>query len=153
MDTRVVAIGNQNFEDMISHDNFYIDKTHFIKEWWENRDSVTLITRPRRFGKTLLMSMTEQFFSVEYKEKSYLFEGLNIFREEAYRQLQGTYPVVFLSFASVKETNFEDFYKRFQILIARTYQSHIYLLDSEQLKDWERHLLWILSSERRQKQT
>ncbi len=137
-DNRVVAIGKQDFGDMISRNNFYIDKTHFMKEWWENEDSVTLITRPRRFGKTLLMSMVEQFFSVEYQEKACLFEGLNIFKEEAYRKLQGTYPVIFLSFASVKETNFEDFYEQIQSLIAEIYQKHSYLMDSDKLKEAEK---------------
>ncbi len=59
---RIVGIGHQNFEPLITNDNFYIDKTLFIKEWWENQDAVTMITRPRRFGKTLTMSMTECFF-------------------------------------------------------------------------------------------
>ncbi len=138
LDTRVVAIGKQNFEDMISHNNFYIDKTHFIREWWENEDSVTLITRPRRFGKTLLMSMTEQFFSIEYKEKSYLFEGLDIFREDAYRKLQGTYPVIFLSFASVKETHFQGFYRRIQSLISEVYRKNSYLTESGYLDEVEK---------------
>ncbi len=84
------------------------------------------------------MSMTEQFFSVEYKEKSCLFEGLSIFKEEGYRELQGTYPVIFLSFASVKETNFEDFYEQIKGLIAEVYQKYIYLVDSDSLKDWEK---------------
>ena len=66
---RVVGIGHQNFEQLIQANCFYIDKTGFIKEWWENRDVVTLITRPRRFGKTLNMSMLEQFFSLEYANR------------------------------------------------------------------------------------
>ena len=63
---RVIGIGQQDFTDIRKADLFYIDKTHFIKEWWENQDSVTLLTRPRRFGKTLTMSMLEKFFSVKY---------------------------------------------------------------------------------------
>ena len=62
---RVVSVGTQNFEKLISNNCFYIDKTLFIKEWWENEDEVTLITRPRRFGKTLNMNMLERFWSVE----------------------------------------------------------------------------------------
>ena len=73
---RTVGIGIQSFREIIENDCFYIDKTDFIREWWESRDSVTLITRPRRFGKTLTMSMTEQFFSVEYAGRGDLFEGL-----------------------------------------------------------------------------
>ena len=68
--TRTVGIGHQNFETLITNNNFYINKTMFIKEWWENDDAVTLITRPRRFGKTLNMRMVEQFFSQEYEGKS-----------------------------------------------------------------------------------
>ena len=102
---RIVGIGIQDFEDVINGNFFYVDKTSFIKEWWENGDSVTLITRPRRFGKTLNMSMLNRFFSLEYKGKGEIFEGLPIWNEEKYRQLQGTYPVINLSFASIKETD------------------------------------------------
>ena len=62
---RTVALGIQDFGDLIQNDYFYVDKTGFIREWWENGDSVTLLTRPRRFGKTLNMSMVEWFFSVK----------------------------------------------------------------------------------------
>jgi hypothetical protein len=137
-DTRTVAIGNQNFADMIDNDDFYIDKTHFIKEWWENRDSITLITRPRRFGKTLLLSMMEAFFSVECKEKAYLFEGLDIFKEEGYRTLQGSYPVIFLSFASIKETTYPDFYEKIQRLIAELYQKYSFLMESDQMDEFDK---------------
>lgn len=64
---RTVAIGIQDFSGILEHDYFYVDKTNFIKEWWENGDVVTLITRPRRFGKTLTMHMVDQFFSIKYK--------------------------------------------------------------------------------------
>lgn len=92
---RTVAIGKQNFGDIIENNYFYVDKTEFIKEWWEKGDDVTLITRPRRFGKTLTMSMLEHFFSVKYAGRSDLFEGLSIWKEEKFRNLQGTYPVIF----------------------------------------------------------
>ena len=103
---RTVGIGLQNFEQLITNDNFYVDKTLFIKEWWEGGDSVTLINRPRRFGKTLTMSMVEEFFSVSYEKSDKLFEGLAIWKEEKYRKLQGTYPVISLSFANVKSSSF-----------------------------------------------
>ena len=74
--------------------SFYIDKTSFIKEWWESRDKVTLITRPRRFGKTLNMDMIKCFFSNKYGNRSDLFEGLDICKEEKYHKLQETYPVM-----------------------------------------------------------
>ena len=94
-----IGIGIQDFIELRENKKFYIDKTSFIKEWWERGDSVTLITRPRRFGKTLNMSMVEEFFSVDYAGRGDLFEGLSIWEEEKYRELQGTYPVISLSFA------------------------------------------------------
>lgn len=94
---RTVGIGLQDFEKIIKRNVFYVDKTMFIKEWWESMDDVTLITRPRRFGKTLTMSMVEHFFSVQYAG-SRLFQGMNIWKEDAYRELQGKYPVISLSF-------------------------------------------------------
>jgi len=105
---RTVSIGHQDFETLRKNNYFYIDKTKFIYEWWEKGDSVTLITRPRRFGKTLNMRMLEQFFSVKYAGRSDLFEGLDIWTHEKYRQMQGTYPVIFLSFASIKENNYKE---------------------------------------------
>ena len=99
-----VAIGKQNFEDVRKGDFFYVDKTAFIEEWWESGGDVTLIARPRRFGKTLNMSMVEQFFSVDYAGRGDLFEGLSVWEDEKYRALQGTYPVISLSFAQVFES-------------------------------------------------
>ena len=103
---RTVGIGHQDFEDLRLKNNFYVDKTNFIKEWWESDDVVTLIVRPRRFGKTLNMSMLEKFFSVKYAGRGELFEGLSIWEDEKYREIQGTYPVIALSFARVKATSF-----------------------------------------------
>ena len=86
---RTVSIGNQDFESLRVKNCFYVDKTGFIREWWESEDVVTLIARPRRFGKTLNMNMLEKFFSVEYAGRSDLFEGLDIWKEEKYRRPQG----------------------------------------------------------------
>ena len=72
---RSVSIGRQDFEKLRVKNNFYVDKTYFIKEWWEADDEVTLITRPRRFGKTLTMSMVEQFFSVNYAGRGSCLRG------------------------------------------------------------------------------
>lgn len=118
---KTVAIGIQDFERIIEQNCFYVDKTSFIKEWWESKDDVTLITRPRRFGKTLNMSMLECFFSVNYADRGDLFEGLSIWEEEGYRSIQGTYPVISLSFANVKEDNFEDVKLRVNQLISDLY--------------------------------
>ena len=127
---RTVAIGIQDFSELRTNDCFYIDKTDFIREWWENRDSVTLITRPRRFGKTLNMSMIEEFFLLDYAGRGDLFEGLSIWKDEAYRKLQGTYPVIFLSFANIKEDNFQMTRKKICQLITRLYGKYEFLLDS-----------------------
>ena len=154
---RVVGIGHQNFEQLIQANCFYIDKTGFIKEWWENRDVVTLITRPRRFGKTLNMSMLEQFFSLEYADRGDLFQGLAIWEEKSsdgenpperenpqrgenplpgdykYRNLQGTYPVISLSFANVKEISFSNARKKICQIITNLYNKYDYLLEGDGL--------------------
>lgn len=104
--TEKIGIGIQEFDEIRDGKCFYIDKTYFIREWWESKDKATLIARPRRFGKTLNMSMLKQFFSVDYKDREDLFEGLSIWEEKEYRQLQGTYPVISLSFANIKEKIF-----------------------------------------------
>ena len=135
--SKVIGIGHQDFETIIQNDCFYIDKTGFIKEWWENRDAVTLITRPRRFGKTLNMSMIQQFFSVDYAGRGDLFEGLSIWKEENYRKLQGTYPVISLSFANVKESLFSDTRKVICQILTDLYRKYDFLLDSECLSDAE----------------
>ena len=135
---RTVAIGNQDFESIRVNGYFYIDKTDFIREWWDGGDSVTLITRPRRFGKTLNMSMLEKFFSVEYAGRGDLFQGLSIWREEKYRQLQGTCPVLFISFADVKETSFIQARKKMCRIIRALYQRFSFLLDSDVLSEGEK---------------
>ena len=127
---RTVAIGIQDFGDLIQKNCFYIDKTSFIREWWESKDSVTLIARPRRFGKTLNMSMLEYFFSVNYSDGGGLFEGLSIWEEEDYRSIQGTYPVISLSFANVKERDFANTRKKICQLLTNLFTQYSFLLDS-----------------------
>ena len=126
-----VAIGIQEFNEIREGNYFYIDKTHFISEWWESGDKATLIARPRRFGKTLNISMLEQFFSVNYKDRGDLFEGLFIWQEEKYRKLQGTYPVISLSFANIKESNFAMTRKKMCQLITELYEKYAFLLEGE----------------------
>ena len=135
---RTVAIGIQSFEKLIAGNYFYIDKTPVIKEWWESGDDVTLITRPRRFGKTLNMSMLEQFFSLDYAGREDLFEGLSIWEDEKYRKLQGTYPVISMSFARVKESDYVSIKQRICRIIAEEYNKHWYLLESDILKENEK---------------
>ena len=105
---KTIAIGVQDFAKLRENDYFYIDKTTFIQEWWESGDAVTLITRPRRFGKTLNMSMLDYFFSNKHAGRGDLFEGLEIWKEERFRGVQGSYPVLFLSFASIKQITYEN---------------------------------------------
>ena len=137
---KAISIGIQGFSDLREQDCFFVDKTNFIKEWWENRDVVTLITRPRRFGKTLNMSMLDCFFSNKYTNRADLFEGLSIWQDEKYRKLQGTYPVIFLSFAAVKAGNLEDAKTQIKQEIARLYEENRYLLEGNVLSDNERKI-------------
>ena len=137
---RTVGIGIQDFEKLITKDAFYVDKTLFVKEWWENEDDVTLITRPRRFGKTLTMDMAEKFFSVKYADREDLFEGLAIWQEEKYRSLQGTYPVIFLSFASVKETGFLNARKKICQIITNLYNKFDFVLETDLLNENEKDM-------------
>ena len=133
-----IAIGIQDFSTIIQGNYFYIDKTPFIKEWWDCGDSATLITRPHRFGKTLTMSMVEQFFSIDYAGRSDLFEHLAIWKEEKYRELQGTYPVISLSFARIKERDYEKTKQKMCEVLRNIYIKFCYIKDSEKLTDADR---------------
>ncbi len=135
---RKVAIGIQSFDKLREDNYFYVDKTNFMKEWWESGDEVTLIARPRRFGKTLTMSMLENFFSVEYANRGDLFEGLSIWQEEEYRKLQGTYPVISLSFANVKEKDYKITSYRIRQLLMKQYEKNTFLKESEVLSEAEK---------------
>lgn len=135
---KVIGIGKQSFEDIIQSNCFYIDKTNLIKEWWESQDDITLITRPRRFGKTLNMDMLNCFFSNHYQEKGNLFEGLNIWKNEKYQKLQGTYPVIYLSFADVKQTNYKDAVLKIKKIITDVYQQYIELSKWDGLTEIQR---------------
>ena len=135
---RVIGIGKQDFEKIIENHNFYVDKTNFIRKWWESDDEVTLITRPRRFGKTLNMSMLEQFFSIKYAGRGDLFAGLSIWESEKYRSLQGTYPVISLSFANVKESDFKGTKQSMNRIIEDIYNKNAFLLTGEILTDNEK---------------
>ena len=137
---KTISIGKQSFSSLREKNYFFIDKTHFIKDWWEKGDDITLITRPRRFGKTLNMSMLECFFSNKYADRADLFEGLSIWQEETYRKLQGTYPVIFLSFAAVKAGNLEDAKTQIKQEIARTYRENSHLMKEDVFSENERAL-------------
>ena len=132
---KVISIGNQGFEDIRKENRFYVDKTEFIREWWESGDSITLIMRPRRFGKTLNMDMLKCFFSNQYADREDLFEGLTIWKDEKYRSIQGTYPVIYLSFADVKQTNYKDAVLKIKKIITDVYQQYIELAGWEGLTE------------------
>jgi len=135
---KVISIGNQEFDKIRENDYFYVDKTGFIKEWWESGDDVTLITRPRRFGKTLNMDMLKCFFSNQYTGRADLFEGLSIWKEEKYRELQGQYPVIFVSFADVKERDYESAVRKIKHILVDLYLQYEFLKknfsESEQMR-------------------
>ncbi len=135
---RTIGLGIQSFEKIITNNYFYVDKSNFIKEWWSNGDDVTLITRPRRFGKTLNMNMLERFFSINYKDQGHLFEHLSIWKDEEYRHLQGTYPVIFISFADIKETSIFGAKKKICQIIEALYNQYDFLPDSGYLNEKEK---------------
>ena len=143
MNENRAGLGYQDFETVRTQQIFYIDKTDFIREWWENADQVTLITRPRRFGKTLNMSMIECFFSNKYADRSDLFEGLSIWEEKSpdgdyqYRNLQGTFPVIFLSFANVKAASYKEMLFKITEVITDLYNKNEYLLERNLLNKKE----------------
>ena len=138
---RTVGIGIQSFEKLIKENTFYIDKTDFIRQWWENRDDVTLITRPRRFGKTLNINMLERFLSVEYAGQGEVFEGLSIWKHEDYRNLQGTWPVIALSFAGIKASSFSEAQKSLFYLIEKLYNRYEFLLKEDCLNEKEKDFI------------
>ena len=145
MNENRAGLGYQYFEEVRTNHIFYIDKTDFIREWWEGANKVTLITRPRRFGKTLNMSMTECFFSTKYAGRSDLFEGLSIWEEQSpdgeypYRKLQGTFPVIFLSFANVKATTYKEMLFMMTKVFADLYEKNSYLLSGNLLSENEQN--------------
>ena len=141
-----IYIGNQDFESIRTQQCFYIDKTGFIKEWWENKDSVTVINRPRRFGKTLNMSMLNCFFSTTYQNRGDLFEGLSIWNEEKYRKFQGTYTVLSVTFANVKERNYKQTMEMICQILTNLYNKHIFLLEGDLLTEEEKRFFLNVNS-------
>ena len=125
---RTISVGAQDFGTLRENGYFYIDKTAFIREWWKSGDAVTLITRPRRFGKTLNMSMVECFFSNRYAGREDLFEGLEVWKDEKLLKVQGTYPVIFLSFAGVKQNTYQATKQLINELISELFIQYDWLL-------------------------
>lgn len=142
---KTVSIGLQDFGEIQKLNTFYVDKTHFIEEWWSTKDKVTLITRPRRFGKTLTMSMVEHFFSVEHKDSG-LFEDLMIWEKEEYRRLQGTYPVITMSFSDIKENSYQQVRNKICEIIVDLYNHYDFLAEGALLNQREKEYFNKISS-------
>ena len=137
---KVIGIGKQSFQDIIESNCFYIDKTNLIKEWWESEDDITLITRPRRFGKTLGMSMLYNFFDIK-KDSRKLFEGLEISKKDnVCKEWMNQYPVIFLTFKNIDGLNFQGAYDQLVYEIGSLFEEHSYLTDCEQLSENERQM-------------
>ena len=133
-----ISTGNQNFSEIIRNGYFYVDKTEFIKKWWESADIVTLITRPRRFGKTLNLNRLDYFFSNKYEGDDNLFKSLNIWKYRNYHNLMHTYPTLLISFAAVKGTNYETARQQIIQEIVSLYRNNSHIADSDSLSDLDR---------------
>lgn len=143
--TREIAIGQQDYAAIIEKNSFYVDKTFFIKDWWNDPTFCTVILRPRRFGKTLTMSMMEYFFSTKHAGRADLFEGLSIWEHEEFRALQGIYPVINITLADIKEKTHEGAINEIKLIIQSIFNSFTYLADSDKLtsidkKRFEAHI-------------
>ena len=138
---RTVAIGVQSFAELRERGHFLVDKTSFIADWWHSADQVTLICRPRRFGKTLNMDMVECFFSNKYASRADLFNGLDVWSDADLRREQGAWPVVSLSFSAAKGASAEAVVRRICEQIARAWRQHRDDIDADSLGDQERDLL------------
>ena len=144
---RTVAIGVQDFEGLRVDQRFYVDKTNFISEWWYGGDAVTLITRPRRFGKTLNLSMMNCFFSNKYANRGELFEGLKVWEDPELRKEQGAWPVIFLSFAGVKLDTYQKCRKSLNLLIADLYNTYRWLLEDSRFSEADRSFFTSVNGE------
>lgn len=137
---RTVGRGIQEFEKIRSGKLFYVDKTAFIGQWYRGSDDITLITRPRRFGKTLTMDMLDCFFSIDYKKRKDLFEGLTIDNDKEMMALQGTVPTVKISFAGVKAESFRGFLRAIAGRIAILLNRYRFLTESDVLQEDEKEV-------------
>ncbi|MCD7842406.1 MAG: ATP-binding protein [Lachnospiraceae bacterium] len=133
-----VALGITDFEDIIGRNVFYVDKTYFIRDWYNSSDQVTLITRPRRFGKTLTLNMVETFFSTRFKDRGGLFEGLSIWNEGDFRKLQGMIPVINFSLANIKQDTYASMCHVMRTMLSQLFRRHSYLLESDKLSGYEK---------------
>ncbi len=131
-----LPIGISDFKELIENNYYYVDKTLLVKEFLKASGVVILIARPRRFGKTLNLSMLRYFFEQSSKDSSDLFTNTAIWHELDYRSLQGQYPVIFLTFKDVKEDTWENTYKKLREIIASEFARHLPFVQ-ESLPDYE----------------
>ena len=125
-----LPIGRDNFKDVIERNLYYVDKTDIIEEILRTDSYVSLFSRPRRFGKSLFISMIDYFFNIEYKDiNKNLFEGLKISKSEYYNRMSST-PIIKLDFKNLKQDNYEDMYDAFKIMIRELYSRKEYLMET-----------------------
>ena len=136
---RKVSTGIDTFSELRDYNIFYIDKTHFIKDWWEQNDKVTLITRPRRFGKTLMIDTVRTFFSTEYRDRLDLFDGLFISSYNKLCSIQGKTPVIFLSFSDIQSTSFSEMKDEIKLSLSSIYNNFEYTLDLKLFSERDRY--------------
>ena len=133
-----MPVGVDNFREMVSRDYYFVDKTNFIRELLDNKNKVTLITRPRRFGKTLAMRMLQEFFDINAAGRD-TFKGLNISRAgEKYMQHRGKYPVIFFSLKDIATGNYQDALRDLCGKISDLYAEYGFLAESPALNEREK---------------
>lgn len=133
-----VGLGYQNFLDFVCGKRFYVDKTHFIPEWLASDARITLITRPRRFGKSMLLSTVRTFFDPMYADHPEYFKKLQVWKDKDCRRLFGTIPVISVSFGSCKGNHFEQAMRGVTLGLYNMYVQHEYLRESSRLNEEEK---------------
>ena len=143
-----LPIGIEDFKRLVDNEYYFVDKTLMIKELLENKETVNLFTRPRRFGKTLNMSMLQRFFEATEKSNAYLFDGLKIAAYPEYMAYQGQYPVISVSLKSMKQASYTDVFYMYKNLIAKEYEKHKIILESNQILDSEKEVFQNIMEQR-----
>ena len=140
MKHKPLPIGVEDFKRLVDNGYYFVDKTLMIKELLEDKETVNLFTRPRRFGKTLNMSMLQRFFEATEKSNVYLFDGLKIAAYPEYMAYQGQYPVIGISLKSMKQASYTDAFYMYKNLIAKEYEKHKIILESNQILESEKEI-------------
>lgn len=140
MKHKPLPIGVEDFKRLVDNEYYFVDKTLMIKELLENKETVNLFTRPRRFGKTLNMSMLQRFFEATAKSNAYLFDGLKIAAYPEYMAYQGQYPVISISLKSMKQASYTDAFYMYKNLIAKEYEKHKIILESNKILQSEKEI-------------